>query len=194
MDKPDTDHLPNPYRRVIVKHFQCPAYGIVGRVLDYQQGSGMNTGILRIKSDTSQGQTTIGEHHTGLLELPRSSSTDDRLTLNTLARVIRTKFLMIGATTIIGTILFSVVSQMVPSSYEAAALLLSDPQAERILRPEESPSGSLPDPNVIRTEADILTSPALIGRVVDRLSLVNDPEFNPKQKTGQSSPIGLFRR
>ncbi|MGM9102434.1 hypothetical protein ACTFD2_08455, partial [Campylobacter jejuni] len=35
-----------------------------------------------------------------------------------------------------------------------------------------------------RTEADILTSPALIGRVVDRLSLVNDPEFNPKPEDG----------
>lgn len=63
-------------------------------------------------------------------------------------------------------------------SYQASVTLVLDTRTEQVVD-FESVVGSLrADSTAINTEVEVLSSRALLGQVVDKLDLVNDPEFN----------------
>ena len=63
--------------------------------------------------------------------------------------------------------------------YTAKAQLTLDLRKTRVTNIEEVVSGLSSESSVIGTEMDILQSSSLVGRVVDKLRLTQDPRYNP---------------
>ncbi|WP_417450173.1 GumC family protein [Kordiimonas sp.] len=84
---------------------------------------------------------------------------------------------------IINTVIFAVVLavivvlQLTPR-YTAQAILAIETRQNRVVDLEAVMSGMGTDQAAIKTEIDVLESRRLIGKLVDRLKLVEDPEFN----------------
>jgi succinoglycan biosynthesis transport protein ExoP len=72
-----------------------------------------------------------------------------------------------------------------PTIYAGTALVMIDEQQNHIFNNQIDPSvlSDLPsDPSSVESQVQMLQSHELIGRVVDRLRLVDDPEFNGARK------------
>jgi capsular exopolysaccharide synthesis family protein len=64
-------------------------------------------------------------------------------------------------------------------TYSATGSVVIDTKGVNMARPEQPQGyGQLPDTSAVDTQVEILRSPALAERVVRRLKLYNDPEFN----------------
>ncbi len=87
-------------------------------------------------------------------------------------------------TVIVGSILFLsslallIAFQLTPK-YTASALLTLQTRQEAIVDIQAVMSGLSTDASVIRTELDVISSRRLVGKLVDKLKLTRDPEFNP---------------
>jgi capsular exopolysaccharide synthesis family protein len=96
----------------------------------------------------------------------------------TVRKLWRRKWLMAGvALTVIG-IAVLVVSQLKPRYSAAAEVSIGAPEV-RTLNVEEVVRGLRPDNAVVQSEVRVILSRALAERVVDRLGLEREPEFNP---------------
>lgn len=62
--------------------------------------------------------------------------------------------------------------------YEAKSVVLLDTKQERITNIENVVAGMTGDTSEVNSEIEILRSRELLGHVVDRLALIDDPEFN----------------
>ncbi|THD78838.1 MAG: hypothetical protein E7812_10725 [Phenylobacterium sp.] len=70
-------------------------------------------------------------------------------------------------------------------TYSASGSVVIDPKGANLARPEQPQSwGAPPDTSAVDTQVEILRSQALAERVVRRLKLYNDPEFNGAQAPG----------
>lgn len=79
--------------------------------------------------------------------------------------------------------------QVVPL-YTSQAQLTLDLRKTKVTNIEDVVSGLTAESSVIGTEMDILRSSSLVGRVVDKLRLAQDPAFNPSLHPEKQS--GLF--
>ncbi|MBL8551661.1 MAG: polysaccharide biosynthesis tyrosine autokinase [Hyphomonadaceae bacterium] len=80
--------------------------------------------------------------------------------------------------------------------YEATALVLITPGQERVLAADQmvgNEGQGTPAAVVVDSQIEVLTSPAVMGRVVDALGLVNDPEWNPELPKARQSPLSYVR-
>ena len=68
---------------------------------------------------------------------------------------------------------------MLPKRYEASALVQIDPRAKRITNIESVLSDLKTDNPTMESEVEIIKSKSIALRVIDRLRLREDPEFNP---------------
>jgi capsular exopolysaccharide synthesis family protein len=83
-------------------------------------------------------------------------------------------------------------SLVVAPRYRAEAVLLLDQNQAKLFDVGPAMSAAVPASNtMLRSEIDILTSRAVLDRVVKKLDLVSDSAFNPKQ--GFFSKFNLFR-
>ncbi|HEX4271108.1 MAG TPA: GumC family protein, partial [Rhizomicrobium sp.] len=82
----------------------------------------------------------------------------------------------IAAAVILGAV---VVAMLLPTVYASSAVVMLDPRKNNVtdLSAVLSPLGN--DPASVQNQIQIINSRDLAGTVVDRLSLANDPEFNP---------------
>ncbi|HEX3699389.1 MAG TPA: AAA family ATPase [Phenylobacterium sp.] len=70
-------------------------------------------------------------------------------------------------------------------TYSATGSVVIDPKGANLARPEQPQSwGAPPDTSAVDTQVEILRSQSLAERVVRRLKLYNDPEFNGEMKPG----------
>jgi capsular exopolysaccharide synthesis family protein len=70
-------------------------------------------------------------------------------------------------------------------TYSATGSIVIDPKGGNLARPEQPASyGAPPDTSAVDTQVEILRSQTLAERVVRRLKLYNDPEFNGAMKPG----------
>jgi capsular exopolysaccharide synthesis family protein len=70
-------------------------------------------------------------------------------------------------------------------TYSATGSVVIDAKGMNLARPEQPQSyGAPPDTSAVDTQVEILRSQALAERVVRRLKLYNDPEFNGEMKPG----------
>lgn len=68
-------------------------------------------------------------------------------------------------------------------TYSATGSVVIDPKGMNMARPEQPQSyGAPPDTSAVDTQVEVLRSQALAERVVRRLKLYNDPEFNGAMK------------
>lgn len=72
--------------------------------------------------------------------------------------------------------------------YTSTAVIALEAQEQRVITDIESVlSGNLGDKSAVNTETVVLTSRGLVGRLVDTMGLVSDPEFNSTLK--ERSPL-----
>ncbi|MDX2236165.1 MAG: AAA family ATPase [Hyphomonadaceae bacterium] len=68
---------------------------------------------------------------------------------------------------------------MQPPRYTATALVLINPQAERVLSADQALVEGSPTSAVVDSELEVMRSPALAQRLVQHLKLAEDPRWNP---------------
>ena len=104
---------------------------------------------------------------------------DDQLDIRQMLSVLwRRRLVIIGTTLFLSLLALLYTAQLTPR-YTATTLLTLQTRSESVVDIQAVVSGLSADTSVINTEIEILSSRRLIEQVVDRLNLMNDPEFNP---------------
>jgi capsular exopolysaccharide synthesis family protein len=110
-----------------------------------------------------------------------ASDDDGWLTFADILRIVSIHWRRISAAGLILGGVCAIAVLFMPTVYSGTALVMIDEQQNHIFDSRTDPSvlSDLPsDPSSIESQVQMLESHALIGRVVDRLGLANDPEFN----------------
>jgi exopolysaccharide transport family protein len=80
--------------------------------------------------------------------------------------------------------------------YTASALLLINPGEDRVLSQSQMVTPgteATPGATLVDSQLEVLRSPMLVGRVVDALGLINDPEWNSSLPRARQSPLSYVR-
>ncbi|HTQ14321.1 MAG TPA: polysaccharide biosynthesis tyrosine autokinase [Rhizomicrobium sp.] len=96
---------------------------------------------------------------------------------------------LILATMLVVVALAAVVSLVLPARYTASAVVMLDPRKNNVADVSAVVSELPVDPATVQDQIQILTSRDLAGRVIDRLGLADDPEFNPALSPGPMSTL-----
>ena len=110
---------------------------------------------------------------------PSSEEAGESIDLREYLRVLyRRRGVIVGifSLVMVGVVLY--LWQVVPL-YTAHAQLTLDLRKTKVTNIEDVMSGLTAESSVIGTEMDILRSSSLVGRMVDKLRLAQDPAFNP---------------
>ncbi|MEA3641100.1 MAG: polysaccharide biosynthesis tyrosine autokinase [Lamprobacter sp.] len=97
----------------------------------------------------------------------------------------RRRAVILGTAAFLCLLALMVLLQLTPR-YTAATLLTLQTRSEAVVDIQAVMSGLSADASVIQTELDIIASRNLIGQLVDRLKLIEDPEFNPALRSESS--------
>lgn len=102
--------------------------------------------------------------------------------------------LLIVTTTIIGAGLGIAIALSTPKKYEATTELIVDPRDLKLTDRDLTQSVVASDATlaIVENQVRVLTSGTVLNKVVDKLNLVNDPEFNGQGSSG-FSPMSLIR-
>ena len=96
----------------------------------------------------------------------------------------RHKTLIIGCGLVAAILMTLVIAQVTPL-YKASARLILDTRTFKVLSTEAALSGvDTLNMGAIQSELEVIQSEFLIGRVVDKLGLANNPEFNGTKPPG----------
>lgn len=99
-----------------------------------------------------------------------------------LRRLARRRWTIIGLTVLFSLIATAVIFQLTPV-YRATTHVMIEPRQSRVADVEEVLSGLSGERETIESELRVVASRALAEKVIARLGLVNDPEFNPELRT-----------
>ncbi len=136
---------------------------------------------------------------------PRHDAPDpqvDRAALIDLHRIfgiIRRRWMVIAASVLAAIVLATIAYLTAEPRYMATAQVALDRSREKVINVDAITPTVDPDSAAVDTEVQILRSPELIGRVVDKLHLERDPNFNkaledqPAPPAGQPDLIGRQR-
>jgi capsular exopolysaccharide synthesis family protein len=117
--------------------------------------------------------------------------------LRRIAAVIRRRWLIICVALATAILVAAVAYFAVPPRYTATAQVALERTAEKVINVDQVTPTVDPDSAAVDTEVEILQSPELIGRVVDKLRLDLDPEFNkaavPGPANAKVDPVGRQR-
>ncbi|MAZ76239.1 MAG: hypothetical protein CMH31_02940 [Micavibrio sp.] len=97
--------------------------------------------------------------------------------------------LLILAVMVISLALVFVFVNMVQPRYSAKALIMIENKSDPAPELRALISSMRVDTTLILSEAEVLKSRTLAAKVIDRLDLLNDPEFNPRIQVGKSRAI-----
>jgi uncharacterized protein involved in exopolysaccharide biosynthesis len=102
--------------------------------------------------------------------------------------------LLIVTTTILGAALGIAIALSTPKKYEATTELIVDPRDLKLTDRDLTQSVVASDATlaIVENQVRVLTSGTVLNKVVDKLNLVNDPEFNG-QGSGGLSVMSLIR-
>jgi polysaccharide biosynthesis transport protein len=104
-------------------------------------------------------------------------SSSSRIDVRELMRMLnRRKWQLMGVTALVLAITGIVLSQLTPE-YRATALIMLDTRKAKVTNTADVLSGIPADIPAIQTEIEVLKSANLLGRVVDKLHLVQDREY-----------------
>jgi len=100
--------------------------------------------------------------------------------------------MLIVATTILGALLGVAIALSTPKTYEAATELLIDPRDLKIVDRDLTQAGFSNEATlaIVENQVRVITSGTVLNKVVDRLNLESDPEFNGQ---GGSGPLSFIR-
>lgn len=99
--------------------------------------------------------------------------------------IARSKMLIV-ATTVLGTALGVAVALSTPKKYEATTELIVDPRDLKLTDRDLTQNVVASDATlaIVENQVRVLTSGTVLNKVVDKLNLVNDPEFNGQGSGG----------
>ncbi len=80
------------------------------------------------------------------------------------------------------TLLAATLAFVLPPKYRSTAVLMVDPRKAHVTSVQDVLSSLPADNFVVRSELDIVQSSNVMGRVIDDLKLLQDPDFNPALK------------
>ncbi|NGN40316.1 succinoglycan biosynthesis protein exop [Mesorhizobium sp. CGMCC 1.15528] len=100
--------------------------------------------------------------------------------------------LLIAATTILGALLGIAIALSTPKTYEAATELLIDPRDLKLVDRDLTQAGFSNEATlaIVENQVRVITSGTVLNKVVDRLNLESDPEFNGQ---GGGGPLSFVR-
>lgn len=111
--------------------------------------------------------------------------------------VLRRRWLIIAASLVTACVIAAAAYVAAEPRYVATAQVALERTGERVINVDQVVPTVNPDSAAVDTEVQILRSPALIGRVVDKLRLDLDPEYNkaaiPGERTEKPDPVGRQR-
>jgi len=94
--------------------------------------------------------------------------------------------LLIGTAIILGTGLAALVALRMTPLYTAETLIMVEHRRNQVVKYQEVVSGLSTELGALQSEVAILKSPAFAEKVVDKLNLMNDPEFNQSLRPPQT--------
>lgn len=97
--------------------------------------------------------------------------------LRELYLLVRRRLRLLASITIGTAVVALVLAFVLPSRYSAETVIMLDPRKTRVTNMEVV-SGLTPDVASVRTEVDIIQARTVVDRVIKKLDLLNDPEFN----------------
>lgn len=112
------------------------------------------------------------------------ASVDPGFSLVEFLRVLRIHWRIIVGTALTIFAITLAVLWLLPPLYSATAVVMLDQRRNNIEDVSAVLSGLPTDPASVQNQVEILTSRKLVGRVVDKLHLREDPEFNPDLQSG----------
>lgn len=115
-----------------------------------------------------------------------SAMDDDVIDIRALLLVLwRRKWAIVNTAVFLVVLSAIIVFQLTPR-YTAQAMLAIETRTNSVVDLEAVMSGVGTDQAAIKTEIDVLESRRLVGKLVDKLNLVEDAEFNPALNTKRS--------
>ena len=102
---------------------------------------------------------------------------------------------IIVSTTVLGALLGVAIALSTPKQYQAAAEILVDPRDLKLVDRDLTQGGLPSDATlaIVENQARILKSGIVLNKVVDKLNLAQDPEFNGQKAGGLGSVISDLR-
>src|SRR5690554_1902691 len=120
---------------------------------------------------------------------PNDEEQGDSIELSAILRFLRRRRAVIISITILFTGLVALVVHQLTPQYTAQATLMIDSRQTNVTNVEAVLSGLSTESAAIASELDILHSPPLMQRVVDRLDLYDHPLFNQPPKASVWSSV-----
>jgi succinoglycan biosynthesis transport protein ExoP len=106
--------------------------------------------------------------------------------------IIRRRIQLIGAIVVAVSIATVAALAIIPPRYSSTAVVLVDPRQPRVTSSESVLSGIGSDAAAVESQVDLISSSALAARVIKRLGLTDDPEFNSPSTTQRLSQLFGF--
>ncbi|NRP73095.1 Tyrosine-protein kinase ptk [Ensifer psoraleae] len=101
--------------------------------------------------------------------------------------LIKRRMWLIASVVILCTLLATVASYTLPKTYTASSEVVLERKDVRPFATDASLTSLERDRSAAETEMDVLQSREFAGRIVDRLNLIDDPNFNPHARGGNKS-------
>lgn len=114
--------------------------------------------------------------------------------LHHIAGIIRRRIWVILGVSAIMLIATAAAYLMAEPRYVATARVALERSREQVLQVQQVVPDVPPDSAAVDTEVQVLKSPELAARVVDKLKLIDDPEFNPALEKGFTIPADEARK
>ena len=99
--------------------------------------------------------------------------------LRELARTLLRRKWLIVMTAVVPAALVAGALQFLEPRFTAESLVVMNTRQPQVLDLEAVVPAVEPNAQIVGSEVDVVSSPAIIGKVIDRLGLAHDPEFNP---------------
>ncbi|HEY1630056.1 MAG TPA: exopolysaccharide transport family protein [Rhizomicrobium sp.] len=108
----------------------------------------------------------------------------DEFRLSDLARIAQARMRLVVVTMFAVVALAAIAVLLIPQRYSATSVVLLDPRKNNVADISAVVSELPVDPASVADQIQILNSRDLAGRVIDRLGLADDPDFNPALAPG----------
>jgi succinoglycan biosynthesis transport protein ExoP len=141
---------------------------------------------LDLKDNTAPGRG-------GARRLPVISLARDQFDIRELVSMIRRRRSIILWTIAIVTALTIVACFELTPRYTADTSVLLDTRKTNVIDLQSVVSGLQPEAATIRSEVDVLRSPQLVAKVIDKLGLAGNPDFNTSLG-GDTGIAGTIKR
>ena len=109
------------------------------------------------------------------------------MNLAALLRILRARWLTIAGMTLIAVVVAGVVTFQTPKSYTASTELIIDGKGQDPISGESLPARMLS--GYIATQADIIRSRNVANKVIDQLTLIEEPALQPEFRAASTEPL-----